>query len=51
MPTGAGTYCTQCQMLMGEKGTAQSKINAFQQAGLPVAKTLWEIPQLVKKWA
>jgi len=36
-------------IVMGERGTAESKINAFQSAGVPVAKTLWEIPSLVKK--
>jgi len=36
-------------IIMGEQGTAESKINAFQSAGAPVAKTLWEIPLLVKK--
>jgi len=36
-------------IIMGEQGTAESKINAFQSAGVPVAKTLWEIPSLVKK--
>jgi len=36
-------------IIMGERGTAESKINAFQSAGVPVAKTLWEIPSLVKK--
>ena len=36
-------------IIMGERGTAESKINAFQLAGVPVAKTLWEIAPLVKK--
>ncbi len=36
-------------IIMGERGTAESKINAFQSAGVPVAKTLWEIPPLVRK--
>lgn len=36
-------------IIMGERGTAESKINAFQRAGVPVAKTLSEIPQLIKK--
>jgi len=36
-------------IIMGEQGTAESKIKAFQSAGAPVAKTLWEIPPLVKK--
>jgi len=36
-------------IIMGEQGTAESKIKAFQSAGVPVAKTLWEIPLLVKK--
>ena len=38
-------------IIMGEQGTAQSKIDAFKVAGIPVAKTLWEIPLLVKEWA
>ncbi len=36
-------------IIIGERGTAESKINAFQSAGVPVAKTLWEIPSLVNK--
>ena len=36
-------------IIMGERGTAESKVNAFKSAGVPVAKTLWEIPSLVKK--
>jgi succinyl-CoA synthetase alpha subunit len=36
-------------IIMGERGTAESKINAFQSAGILVAKTIWEIPSLVKK--
>jgi len=38
-------------IIIGKRGTAESKINAFQSAGVPVAKTLWEIPSLVKKMA
>jgi len=36
-------------IIMGERGTAESKISAFQSADVPVAKTLWEVPLLVKK--
>jgi len=36
-------------IIMGERGMAESKINAFKSAGVSVAKTLWEIPSLVKK--
>lgn len=36
-------------IIMGERGMAESKINAFKLAGVPVAKTLWEIPLLVKR--
>ena len=36
-------------IIMGERGMAESKINAFKSAGVPVAKTLWEIPLLVKR--
>ena len=36
-------------IIMGERGTAESKINAFQRARVPVAKTLWEISSLIKK--
>jgi len=36
-------------IIMGERGTAESKINTFQSASVPVARTLWEIPSLVKK--
>lgn len=36
-------------IIMGERGTAESKINAFESAGVSVAKTLWEIPSLLKK--
>ena len=38
-------------IITGGQGTAQSKIAAFQKAGVKVAKTLWEIPLLVKEWA
>ncbi len=36
-------------IIMGERGTAESKINAFESAGVSVAKTLWEIPSLLRK--
>ena len=36
-------------IIIGERGTAESKINAFRSAGVPVAEILWEIPPLVKK--
>ncbi len=36
-------------IIMGEQGTAESKINAFESAGVSVAKTLWEIPSLLRK--
>ena len=36
-------------IIMGERGMAESKINAFKSAGVPVAKTLWEIPLLAKR--
>jgi succinyl-CoA synthetase alpha subunit len=35
-------------IIMGERGTAESKTRAFQSAGVPVAKTLQEIPSLIK---
>ena len=38
-------------IIMGERGTAESKISAFQSAGVPVAKTLWEVASLVKRWS
>ena len=38
-------------IITGGQGTAQSKIAAFQKAGVKVARTLWEIPLLVKEWA
>jgi len=38
-------------IIAGGRGTAQSKITAFQKAGVRVARTLWEIPLLVKEWA
>ena len=37
-------------IIIGERGIAESKINAFRTAGIMVAKTLWEIPSLVKRW-
>jgi len=36
-------------IIMSGRGTAESKIRAFQLAGVPVAKTLLEIPSLVKQ--
>jgi len=36
-------------IVMGGRGTAERKIRAFQLAGVPVAKTLLEIPSLVKQ--
>jgi len=36
-------------IIMGERGTAESKINALELAGAAIAKSLWEIPPLVKK--
>ena len=36
-------------IIMGDRGTAESKINAFEAAGVPVARTLQEIPTLAKK--
>ena len=36
-------------IIMGERGTAESKINALELAGATIAKSLWEIPSLVKK--
>jgi len=36
-------------IIIGERGMAESKINAFKSAGVPVAKTFWEIPLLVKR--
>lgn len=38
-------------IIMGERGMAESKINAFKSAGVSVAETLWEIPSLVKRWS
>jgi len=37
-------------IIMGGRGSAESKIRAFKAAGIPVAKTLGEIPELVKRW-
>ena len=31
------------------RGTAESKIKAFNEAGVPVAEFPWEIPQVLKK--
>jgi len=36
-------------IIMGERGTAESKINALELAGATIAKSLWEIPLLAKK--
>ena len=36
-------------IIMGDRGTAESKVTAFQLAGVPMAKTLLEIPSLVKQ--
>ena len=36
-------------IIMGERGTAESKIRAFQEAGIPVASTLQEVPELARK--
>jgi succinyl-CoA synthetase alpha subunit len=36
-------------IIMGERGTAESKINAFQAANVPVASTLQEVPELARK--
>lgn len=36
-------------IIMGEHGTAESKITAFEAAGVPVARTLQEIPALTSK--
>lgn len=36
-------------IIMGERGTAESKITAFKAAGVPVARTLQEIPALAIK--
>lgn len=35
-------------IIIGERGKAESKIRAFESAGVPVAKTLWELPTLVE---
>jgi succinyl-CoA synthetase alpha subunit len=37
-------------MIMGERGSAESKIRAFESVGVPVARTLEEIPVLVQGW-
>ncbi len=37
-------------IIMGGRGSAESKIRAFEAAGTLVAKTLEEIPELVKRW-
>jgi succinyl-CoA synthetase alpha subunit len=37
-------------IIMGERGSAESKMRAFEAADVPVAKTLEEIPALVKEW-
>lgn len=37
-------------IILGERGSAESKMRAFEAAGVPVAKTLEEIPVLVKRW-
>jgi succinyl-CoA synthetase alpha subunit len=36
-------------IIMGERGTAESKIDAFEAAGVPVASTLQEVPKLASK--
>ena len=36
-------------IIIGERGTAESKISAFQAAGVPVASTLQEIPDLARE--
>ena len=36
-------------IIMGERGTAESKINALELAGATIAKSLWEIASLAKK--
>jgi len=36
-------------IIMGDRGTAESKINAFEAAGVSVARTLQEIPTLARK--
>lgn len=36
-------------IISGNKGTAQSKIKAFQNANVPIAETILEIPVLIKK--
>jgi succinyl-CoA synthetase alpha subunit len=36
-------------IIMGARGTPESKISAFETAGVPVARTLQEIPALARK--
>lgn len=36
-------------IISGNKGTAQSKVKAFQNANVPIAETILEIPVLIKK--
>lgn len=36
-------------IIMGERGTSKSKVSAFEAAGVPVARTLQEIPALARK--
>ena len=36
-------------IIMGDRGTAESKINTLEAAGVPVARTIQEIPALAKK--
>ena len=35
-------------IVMGDRGTTESKISAFSRVGVPVAKTLSEIPSLLR---
>ena len=36
-------------IVWGKTGSAQSKIEAFEAAGIPVADTIFDIPDLVKQ--
>jgi len=36
------------RLLVGKKGTAESKVKAFEQAGIPVAKVPSDIVRLLK---
>lgn len=38
-----------CAIISGDFGTAQGKIEALQNAGVYIADTPWNVPQLIKE--